>query len=186
VSQRRYSATAAGDCAPSGPSPPAAAAAAADQHHANQQHHAKQQHHANQQQHASQQQHANQQQHEQQQNGLGISGTSRPGLLQIKEKPCKWIYVLDTSGRLFVHAKYRGKFHHSSFLQGGAVLSAGGIVVEHGRILKLTADSGHYRPNFDSFMSTVQMLKDWGADLTQTKLSAKHIKCPQLPDVPPN
>jgi hypothetical protein len=32
-------------------------------------------------------------------------------------------------------------------------------------------------------MSTVQLLKEWGADLTQTKLSAKHIKCPQLPDV---
>jgi len=45
-------------------------------------------------------------------------------------KPCKWIYVLDTSGRLYVHAKYRGKFHHSSFVQGGAVLAAGGIVVE--------------------------------------------------------
>eukprot|EP00775_Hariotina_reticulata_P006006 gene6006-6243_t len=59
--------------------------------------------------------------------------------------------------------------------KGGAVLSAGGIVVEHGRIMKLTADSGHYRPNFDNFMSTVQLLKDWGADLTQTKLSAKHI-----------
>jgi hypothetical protein len=34
--------------------------------------------------------------------------------------------------------------HHPN-AQGGAVLSAGGIVVEHGRILKLTADSGHYR-----------------------------------------
>lgn len=120
-------------------------------------------------------------------NGNNSSSSSNPpGLLQIKEKPCKWIYVLDTSGRLFVHAKYRGKFHHSSFLQGGAVLSAGGIVVEHGRIMKLTADSGHYRPNFDNFMGTVQLLKDWGADLTQTKLSAKHIKCPQLPDLPPN
>ena len=104
-------------------------------------------------------------------------------LLQIKEKPCKWIYVLDTQRRLFVHAKYRGKFHHSSFVEGGAVLAAGGIVVEHGRILKLTADSGHYRPNFESFMATVQMLKDMGADLSQTKLSAKHLRCPQLPEV---
>ncbi len=39
------------------------------------------------------------------------------------------------------------------------------------------------RPNFENFMSTVQLLKEWGADLTQTKLSAKHIKCPQLPEV---
>jgi hypothetical protein len=33
-------------------------------------------------------------------------------------------------------------------------------------------------------MSTVQLLKEWGADLSHTKLSAKHIKCPQLPDLP--
>lgn len=168
VSQRRWSAAAAGESSPDGPtvlSPPT------EQQQQGQLHAAQQQ-----------------EQQSQQQQGLGSSsGASHPpGLLKIKEKPCKWIYVLDTSGRLFVHAKYRGKFHHSSFLQGGAVLSAGGIVVEHGRIMKLTADSGHYRPNFDSFMSTVQMLKDWGADLTQTKLSAKHIKCPHLPDVPIN
>jgi hypothetical protein len=99
----------------------------------------------------------------------------------IREKPCKWIYVLDTQRRLFVHAKYRGKFHHSSFVEGGAVLAAGGIVVQRGRILKLTADSGHYRPSFESFMLTVQQLRDMGADLGDTQLSAKHIKCPKLP-----
>jgi hypothetical protein len=99
----------------------------------------------------------------------------------IREKPCKWIYVLDTQRRLFVHAKYRGKFHHSSFVEGGAVLAAGGIVVQRGRILKLTADSGHYRPSFESFMLTVQQLRDMGADLGDTQLSAKHIRCPKLP-----
>ena len=86
--------------------------------------------------------------------------------------------MLDTSGRLYIHAKHRGTFHHSSFLRGGAVLSAGGIVVDKGRIVKLTADSGHYRPNFANFMSTVLLLNDWGADLGATKLSAKHIQCP--------
>lgn len=100
------------------------------------------------------------------------------GLLHFEAKPCKWIYVLDTGGRFYIHAKHRGSFHHSSFVGGGAVLSAGGIVVCQGRITKLTADSGHYRPNFVNFMSTVQLLKEWGADLSSTKLSAKHIRCP--------
>jgi hypothetical protein len=158
--------------------------------------------------------------------------------------------VLDTSGRFYCHAKQRGTFHHSSFLRGGAVLSAGGIVVEAGRIVKLTADSGHYRweavgrrgggaavrrppaqrarplhapftsaprpppprdapavparttplhpappdplpnpppnplppplprPDFNNFVSTVQLLRDWGADLSRARLSAKHIDCP--------
>ncbi|KAJ9513510.1 hypothetical protein QJQ45_006064 [Haematococcus lacustris] len=38
----------------------------------------------------------------------------------------KWIYVVDCLGRLYVHAKVRGHFHHSSFLRGGPVLAAGG------------------------------------------------------------
>jgi len=33
-------------------------------------------------------------------------------------------------------------------------------------------------PIFENFMSTVQLLKEWGADLTQTKLSAKQHQVP--------
>lgn len=36
------------------------------------------------------------------------------------------------------------------------------------------------RPNFHNFMATVQLLKDWGADLSSTKVSAKHLDCPLL------
>ena len=72
----------------------------------------------------------------------GGGGEGAGGLLHFESKPAKWIYVLDTAGRLYLHPKQRGTFHHSSFTRGGAVLSAGGMVVSQGRITKLTADSG--------------------------------------------
>ncbi len=55
------------------------------------------------------------------------------------------------------------------------MLAAGGIAAEAGHIKKLTADSGHYRPDVDAFMAMVEMLRHMGAELTDTQLTAKHI-----------
>lgn len=51
-------------------------------------------------------------------------------------KDAKWIFVLSTSKTLYVGQKNKGTFQHSSFLAGGATLSAGRLVVEDG-ILKV-------------------------------------------------
>lgn len=48
----------------------------------------------------------------------------------------KWIFVLSATKTLYVGTKKKGKFQHSSFLAGGATLSAGRLVVENG-ILKV-------------------------------------------------
>ena len=48
----------------------------------------------------------------------------------------KWIFVLSVSKVLYVGLKKKGTFQHSSFLAGGATLSAGRLVVEDG-ILKV-------------------------------------------------
>ena len=48
------------------------------------------------------------------------------------DKREKWIFVLSTSKALYVGKKMKGKFHHSSFLAGGATLAAGRLVVENG------------------------------------------------------
>lgn len=48
----------------------------------------------------------------------------------------KWIFVLSVSRILYVGLKKKGTFQHSSFLAGGATLSAGRLVVENG-ILKV-------------------------------------------------
>lgn len=51
-------------------------------------------------------------------------------------KDDKWIFVLSTSKTLYVGKKKKGTFQHSSFLAGGATMSAGRLVVENG-ILKV-------------------------------------------------
>lgn len=59
-------------------------------------------------------------------------------VLDTKEGPpdTKWIFVLSVSRVMYVGMKKKGNFQHSSFLAGGATLSAGRIVVDDG-ILKV-------------------------------------------------
>ena len=51
-------------------------------------------------------------------------------------KDAKWIFVLSAFKALYVGQKNKGNFQHSSFLAGGATLSAGRLVVEDG-VLKV-------------------------------------------------
>ena len=51
-------------------------------------------------------------------------------------KDAKWIFVLSAFKILYVGQKKKGTFQHSSFLAGGATLSAGRLVVEDG-VLKV-------------------------------------------------
>lgn len=52
----------------------------------------------------------------------------------------KWIFVLSVSKILYIGMKKKGTFQHSSFLAGGAALSAGRLVAEDGIIkVKKTA-----------------------------------------------
>ncbi|KAL8456242.1 hypothetical protein ACS0TY_034455 [Phlomoides rotata] len=79
-------------------------------------------------------------------------------LLDTREGPedVKWIFVLSASKILFVGQKKKGVFQHSSFLAGGATLSAGRLVVEDGFLKAVWPHSGHYLPteeNFDEFMA---------------------------------
>ena len=48
----------------------------------------------------------------------------------------KWIFVLSTSMALYIGTKQKGKFQHSSFLAGGATISAGRVVIVDG-VLKV-------------------------------------------------
>ncbi|GFR49274.1 hypothetical protein Agub_g11254 [Astrephomene gubernaculifera] len=94
------------------------------------------------------------------------------------EKGPKWIYVVDPELRLFVHPKVRGRFHHSSFLRGGAVVAAGGLAARHGQLRLLTADSGHYWPREENFRWLCEHLVSVGADLSACELRSKHMRVP--------
>jgi len=67
-------------------------------------------------------------------------------LLRGSVKKNTWIFVADTSFRLYVGIKQSGAFQHSSFLHGSRISAAGLIKVKNGRLSKLSPLSGHYRP----------------------------------------
>lgn len=59
-------------------------------------------------------------------------------------------YAMSLNGDLYIRnvdVGEMGKFAHSSFLSGSDVLCAGTIRVDRGRIIEITNESGHYRPN---------------------------------------
>uniref|UniRef100_J3LKC8 Uncharacterized protein n=1 Tax=Oryza brachyantha TaxID=4533 RepID=J3LKC8_ORYBR len=58
-------------------------------------------------------------------------------------KDSKWIFVLSTTRVLYIAAKNKGTFQHSSFLAGGATSAAGRLVVDNG-ILKVCGTTDCY------------------------------------------
>ncbi|KAK4281772.1 hypothetical protein QN277_013227 [Acacia crassicarpa] len=81
----------------------------------------------------------------------------------------KWIFVLSTSHTLYVGQKIKGKFQHSSFLAGGATLSAGRLAVEGGVIKAVWAHSGHYLPTEENFQAFLSFLIKHGVDITDVE-----------------
>ncbi|PON82415.1 calmodulin-binding family protein [Trema orientale] len=86
-------------------------------------------------------------------------------------KDAKWIFVLGTSKTLYVGMKNKGTFQHSSFLAGGATLSAGRLVVEDGILKAVWPHSGHYLPTEENFQEFMSFLEEHNVDLTNVKKS---------------
>lgn len=63
-------------------------------------------------------------------------------------KESKWIFVLSVSKDLYVGQKSKGTFQHSSFLAGGATLSAGRLVVDNGILKVRKSESINYMHSF--------------------------------------
>uniref|UniRef100_A0A803MQH6 IQ domain-containing protein IQM3-like n=2 Tax=Chenopodium quinoa TaxID=63459 RepID=A0A803MQH6_CHEQI len=94
-------------------------------------------------------------------------------LLETRKKTSeitKWIFVVSTCKKLYAGEKKKGKFHHSSFLAGGATVAAGRFVVEHGTLKSISAYSGHYRPSDDRLDAFLSVLKDNGIDLSEVEI----------------
>ncbi|XP_027935803.1 IQ domain-containing protein IQM6 [Vigna unguiculata] len=81
----------------------------------------------------------------------------------------KWIFVLSTSKTLYVGQKTKGTFQHSSFLAGGATLSAGRLVAEDGVLRAVWPHSGHYLPTEENFEELMSFLVENNVDLTDVK-----------------
>ncbi|XP_058781651.1 IQ domain-containing protein IQM2-like [Vicia villosa] len=83
----------------------------------------------------------------------------------------KWIFVLSTSKNLYVGQKKKGSFQHSSFLAGGAASCAGRLVVEHGVLIAVWPQSGHYRPTEENFKEFTSFLEENNVDLSNVKMA---------------
>ncbi|KAE8676604.1 hypothetical protein F3Y22_tig00111582pilonHSYRG00037 [Hibiscus syriacus] len=83
----------------------------------------------------------------------------------------RWIFVLSTSKILYVGVKKKGTFQHSSFLAGGATISAGRLVVDNGVLKAVWPYSGHYRPLEENFNDFVSFLRENNVDLTDVKMT---------------
>jgi len=81
---------------------------------------------------------------------------TKKGLYQndqvLKCKRCELIIVIDEYGRMFAGESKSAEFHHSSFLRGEAVASAGSILIEKGIITTISNRSGHYLPDVNGLI----------------------------------
>ncbi|KAH0172965.1 hypothetical protein KCU67_g1506, partial [Aureobasidium melanogenum] len=92
-------------------------------------------------------------------------------LLRKTTKSNTWIFVADTSFRLYIGIKQSGAFQHSSFLKGARILSAGLIRIKRGQLRRLSPLSGHYAPPASSFRAFVHSLREAGVDMSRVSIS---------------
>lgn len=95
-------------------------------------------------------------------------------LLRKSVRKNTWIFVADTSFRLYVGIKNSGAFQHSSFLQGSRISAAGLIKIKNGRLTSLSPLSGHYRPPASNFRAFVKSLKEEGVDMKHVSISKSY------------
>lgn len=95
-------------------------------------------------------------------------------LLQKSIRPDSWIFVADTSFRLYVGIKQSGAFQHSSFLNGARIIAAGLIEIKDGKLKKLSPLSGHYRPPTRNFRQFEKSLREAGVDMSHVSISRSY------------
>lgn len=76
------------------------------------------------------------------------------------------IFVMDRTGQIYASTRHAvGKFHHSSFLSGQPVASAGELVVDHGKLKLVSNKSGHYHPTCALDDQVLSELRDRGLNV---------------------
>ncbi len=83
------------------------------------------------------------------------------------------VFVMDKYGSIYASSVHSpGKFHHSSFLAGQPVASAGEIVVDNGVLRAVTRRSGHYQPTAEQLEQFLQKLGGSGINLNKVNVGA--------------
>jgi hypothetical protein len=84
----------------------------------------------------------------------------------------KAIFVMSLDGRIFIGKGKVHKFHHSSFLGGGKVLTAGEMTIQSGKLTFISCISGHYKPSPETLVFALQRLEAMGVDLNGVQVQA--------------
>jgi hypothetical protein len=83
------------------------------------------------------------------------------------------IYVVDQHGNLYASLVQQvGRFHHSSFLGGKPVASAGEIEVRDGVLNMINRKSGHYQPDEEQLSRIRGILEEQGLDTSSISFGA--------------
>lgn len=90
----------------------------------------------------------------------------------LKNKKGRIIFVLDESGTIYAGVQKIGVFHHSSFLSGADVVTAGEFKFIDG-VLEISNSSGHYTPTRASLKSLVEELISRGVNINKVKIKKK-------------
>lgn len=56
-------------------------------------------------------------------------------------------FVMDEDQNIYIAEKERNEFQHSSFLSGSDVSCAGLLKIKHGKVIAISNESGHYKPD---------------------------------------
>lgn len=84
------------------------------------------------------------------------------------------IYVMAPDGKLYMSEKPKaGMFHHSSFLSGEKIASAGEMEIKNGVPTRIDLSSGHYLPENEQLDQMAYRLRRGGVDISGTKLDYK-------------
>jgi len=78
----------------------------------------------------------------------------------------KVMFVMDPDGNIYSGEQRVMEFHHSSFLAGKDVASAGELMIFDGEILSHSRRSGHYKPTQEQHQQFISQLKTNGIDLS--------------------
>jgi len=102
-----------------------------------------------------------------------------------EKKSLIWVCVDEKDGPTFYsHIGKQDHFHHTSFNAGGEVLGAGEWIVEKGKLLRISANSGHYQPTLQYLYTCVMLLAEACNQDTTVFVWSKELK--QWVDVPHN
>ena len=75
------------------------------------------------------------------------------------------IYVVGLDEEFYVNQDSDSQIHHSSEFSGSTILGAGEMIAMDGKILKISNQSGHYRPKIEDFLNTLEVLQSKIGDL---------------------